>query len=117
MTVSCNDREHIFLDGTAEEWLALEAHAASCPECAKEVHGWKELSVAAAELRDYRENTALWPKIETLLVEQSRSKRGPAAWLEQIFRRRAHPEDLATWIGRSLGTDDGIRGRVSICKS
>ncbi len=85
MTVSCNDREHIFLDGTAEEWLALEAHAASCPECAKEVHGWKELSVAAAELRDYRENTALWPKIETLLVEQSRSKRGPAAWLEQIF--------------------------------
>lgn len=85
MTVSCKDRERIFLDGRAEEWVALETHAASCPECAEEIRGWKELDVAASELRDYRENPALWTKIEALLADQSRTKHGLGGWLEQRF--------------------------------
>jgi hypothetical protein len=85
MTLSCKDRERIFFDGTAEEWLALEAHAATCAECAQELLGWKQLSVAAAELRDHRENPALWTKIEASLLEQSGSKRGLPGWMEHIF--------------------------------
>jgi hypothetical protein len=90
MNISCQDRERIFLDGTTEEWAALEAHAVSCPVCAEEVRAWKSLSVAAAELRDYREDAALWAKIETSLREQEERKRG--FW-----------EKLRLWSEISLG--------------
>ncbi len=76
MNISCNDRERIFLDGSAEEWAALEEHAGSCPACAEEIRAWKSLSVAAEELRDYREDTALWAKIESSLREQNQRRRG-----------------------------------------
>ncbi len=75
MNISCNDRERIFLDGSAEEWAALEGHAGSCPACAEEIRAWKSLSVAAEELRDYREDTALWAKIESSLREQNQRRR------------------------------------------
>ena len=51
MNISCDDRERIFLDGTQEEWTALEAHAAGCPVCRREVETWKNLSLAAADKR------------------------------------------------------------------
>ncbi len=71
MQITCKDRERIFLDGSAEEWAGLELHAASCAECAEEVRAWKALSIAAQELRDYRESPALWPRIETALAQQA----------------------------------------------
>lgn len=67
MSIQCNDRERIFMDGTPEEWAALEQHAASCPECAEEVRAWRELSTAAAELRDYSADPALWTRISASL--------------------------------------------------
>ena len=70
MTITCEDRERIFLDGSPEEWAALEQHAKTCASCAKEVLAWKQLSAAAAELRDYREAPALWAGIESSLREQ-----------------------------------------------
>ena len=70
MKLSCNDRERIFLDGSAEEWAALEQHATSCQACAEEIRAWKSLSVAAEELRSYPEDAGLWGKIETSLREQ-----------------------------------------------
>jgi len=74
MNIPCNDRERIFLDGSAEEWTALEEHAVHCAACAEEIRGWKELSKAAGELRDYREDTALWRKIESSLRENEQGK-------------------------------------------
>ncbi|MGA2420020.1 MAG: hypothetical protein ABSG69_08040 [Candidatus Acidiferrum sp.] len=75
MSIQCNERGRIFMDGTPEEWAALEQHAASCPECAEEVRAWRELSTAAAELRAYSEDPALWTRIsaslETPLAEQA----------------------------------------------
>jgi len=70
MKVRCEDRERIFLDGSAEEWVALEAHAVACAACAEELHAWKQLSAAAGELRDYRESPELWSKIEAPLRER-----------------------------------------------
>jgi hypothetical protein len=70
MTVTCNDRDRIFDDGTPTEWLALEAHAAGCPACAEELRAWKSLSMAAQEMRDYRETPALWARIEGALAEE-----------------------------------------------
>ena len=70
MTIHCDDRERIFLDGSPEEWAALELHANTCPVCAEELRAWKQLSAAAEELRDYQENPALWARIETSLRHQ-----------------------------------------------
>jgi hypothetical protein len=83
MTVTCNDRDRIFEDGTPNEWLALEAHAAGCPACAEELRAWKALSVAAQEMRDYSETPALWARIESALaqVDARRTQRaGRGGW-------------------------------------
>src|SRR5206468_4406681 len=74
MNVTCSDRERIFEDGTPAEWAALEAHATSCPLCAQEVRGWKSLSVAAKQLRDYSDSPSFWPRIERALAEQAGRK-------------------------------------------
>ena len=71
MNVTCSDRDRIFEDGTPAEWVALEAHAASCPLCAEEVRAWKSLSVAALELREYSDSPSFWPRIERALEEQA----------------------------------------------
>src|SRR6266568_7421461 len=74
MNVTCKDRERIFEDGTAAEWAALEAHAASCAECAEELRAWKSLSVAAKELQDYSAGSELWARIERALLEEEPRK-------------------------------------------
>src|SRR6266849_6734522 len=71
MNVTCSDRDHIFEDGKPTEWAALEAHAATCPQCAEEVRAWKSLSVAAKELRDYSDSPSFWPRIERALAEEA----------------------------------------------
>ncbi|HYA64800.1 MAG TPA: hypothetical protein VED66_16465 [Candidatus Sulfotelmatobacter sp.] len=78
MKITCQDRERILLDGSGEEWAALEQHAASCSECAEELRGWKALSVAAEEMRDYRDDPALWARIERSLRAQE--QRRAARW-------------------------------------
>ena len=75
MNASCNDRDHIFQDGTPAEWAALETHAAACAACGEELRAWKSLSVAAAEMRDYTDSPALWPRIQRALAEQSSDAR------------------------------------------
>jgi hypothetical protein len=92
MTISCEDRERVFLDGTAAEWAALETHAASCAVCAGEIRAWKSLSAAAAELRDYREDAALWAKIESSLRQQEKERSAVGFW-----------EKLRLWSDISLG--------------
>ena len=59
MNINCNDRERIFHDGSPEEWAGLEVHAEACADCAEELRAWRQLSAAAAELRDYQESPAL----------------------------------------------------------
>src|SRR5229473_7310398 len=71
MNVTCSDRERIFEDGTPAEWAALETHAASCPFCTEEIRGWKSLSVAAKELREYSDSPSFWPRIEHALAEEA----------------------------------------------
>lgn len=82
MNIHCEDRDRIFEDGTPEEWAALEAHSTGCAECAEELRGWKALSLAAKELRDYSDSPALWPRIESSLAEQAagRQRRNHWAW-------------------------------------
>jgi hypothetical protein len=81
MNVICNDRDRIFEDGTLAEWAALEAHAASCADCADELRSWKSLSVAAREMREYTESPALWPRIERALAEEAaRNMRRARRW-------------------------------------
>ena len=74
MNVTCQDRERILMDGSAEEWAALEAHAASCAECGEELQIWKSMSVAAGEMRRDWETPYLWAKIERALTEQIAEK-------------------------------------------
>ena len=83
MNITCDDRERIFLDGTPEEWLALEAHAATCAGCAEEVRAWKNLSVTASEMHQEWDSAALWPRIEEALKQQSPASNGK--WFHRIF--------------------------------
>jgi hypothetical protein len=85
MKVICKDRERIFIDGTAEEWLALEAHGQRCAECAEELRAWKELSVAAQELREYQEDPALWTRIHSSLIEQKEKRAKRTGWWNAIL--------------------------------
>src|SRR5229473_5642340 len=71
MNVTCSDRDGIFEDGKPTEWAALEAHAATCPQCAEEARAWKSLSIAAEALRDYSASPSLWPRIERALAEEA----------------------------------------------
>jgi len=71
MNVTCSDRERIFEDGTPAEWAALEDHSISCQLCAEEIRGWKSLSVAAKELREYSDSPSFWPRIERALAQQA----------------------------------------------
>src|SRR5258708_13198721 len=71
MNVTCKDRDRILEDGTAAGWIGLGSDAATCGSCADELRGWKFLSLAAAELRDYTESPALWPRIHQALAEQA----------------------------------------------
>jgi hypothetical protein len=88
MNVTCNDRDRIFEDGTLAEWAALEAHAASCADCADELRSWKSLSVAAQEMREYTESPALWPRIERALAEEAtRNTRRARRWSWLSFWR------------------------------
>ena len=75
MNLGCKDRDRIFEDGSATEWAALEEHAATCATCTEEIRAWKSLSVAAAELRDYTDSPALWPRIHQALAEQAATTR------------------------------------------
>jgi len=78
MNVTCEDRERIFMDGNAEEWAALEVHAANCAECGEELQVWKSMSTAAGELRQEWESPYLWSKIERGLQGQMAEK--PSLW-------------------------------------
>jgi hypothetical protein len=102
MQIKCEDRERIFLDGSAEEWAGLELHAVACAECAKEVQAWKSLSVAAEELRDYQENPALWPRIESALAQQARQSASHQPWLERVSFWRNVPVVWQTAIAGAL---------------
>lgn len=83
MNITCNDRERIFMDGTPEEWAALEAHASHCPACREEVSAWKRLSATASEMHEEWNSPALWPRIERALAEQSASIK--ASWWERLL--------------------------------
>jgi len=74
MNINCKDRDRIFLDGSSEEWAAFEQHANTCAACAEEIRVWKQLSIAASELRDYQESPALWSRIESALREQQAAR-------------------------------------------
>jgi hypothetical protein len=86
--IDCNDRDRIFEDGSPADWAALQSHAATCPACAEELRAWNSLSTAAAELRDYTDSPALWPRIHYALAEQtSRAARPESRWTWQSLRQ------------------------------
>ncbi len=102
MQITCNDRERIFLDGNAEEWAALELHAGSCAECPEEVRAWKALSLAAEELRDYRESPGLWPRIEVALTQRAKQGELRKSWVERLVFWRNLPIGWQTAMAGTL---------------
>ena len=100
MTIHCDDRERIFLDGSSEEWAALELHAATCTVCGQELQAWKQLSAAAEELRDYQESPALWSRIETSLRQQQAAPvPRKSMWSSLDFWRHITPAWQSALVG------------------
>ena len=77
MIITCNDRERIFLDGTPEEWTALETHAANCVVCGEELRAWKNL-------HEEWDSPSLWPRIEQALSQQSAASKD--SWWQRLLR-------------------------------
>jgi hypothetical protein len=102
MNVGCADCDRILRDGSAEEWAALEAHAANCRECGEELQAWRALSRAAEELRDYREGAALWAKIENSLKKKEQER----AW--------GFGDKLAIWRGIPVGWQAALAGALAL---
>ncbi len=84
MNIKCNDRERIFLDGTPQEWAALEDHCGYCAACAEELRAWKNLSIAASELHHDWDSPALWPRIEQALSQQQGATSKQSHW-QRLF--------------------------------
>jgi hypothetical protein len=100
MNINCNERERIFLDGSPEEWAALELHSKACADCAEELRAWRQLSTAATELRDYQENPALWARIETSLRQQQAAPAPRKSfWGSLDFWRHISPAWQAALVG------------------
>jgi len=100
MNINCNDRERVFLDGSPEEWAALEQHANICSVCAEELRAWKQLSAAAAELRDYQESPALWARIESSLrQQQAAAVPRKSFWSSLDFLRHVSPAWQSALVG------------------
>src|SRR5271170_886212 len=80
MNITCQERDRIFLDGTPEEWAALELHVAGCQECTEELRAWKNLSVAAKEMQEEPDSPQLWSRIEASLNERAGQERPDSIW-------------------------------------
>jgi len=87
MAMTCDDRERIFLEGTAEEWAALQAHAAACAACREELTAWKNLSVAAAGMHQEWDSPELWPRIAKALAENAPANARASWWQRMIAGR------------------------------
>ena len=100
MNITCDDRERIFLDGSPEEWSALEQHTNTCAVCAEELRVWKQLSTVAGELRDYQESPALWARIESSL-RQHQAVPAPrkSFWSSPDFWRHISPAWQSALVG------------------
>ena len=100
MNTNCDDRERIFLDGSPEEWAALEQHASTCAVCAEELRAWKQLRAAAGELRDYQESPALWARIESSLRQQQATAASRKSfWSSLDFWRHNSPAWQSAMVG------------------
>jgi len=100
MNTNCDDRERIFLDGSPEEWAALEQHANTCAVCAEELRAWKQLRAAAGELRDYQESPALWARIESSLrQQQATAAPSKSFWSSLDFWRHNSPAWQSAMVG------------------
>jgi hypothetical protein len=70
MNVSCKDLDHILERGTPAERTALEAHAAACPACARQLALEREISAAARTLHREWASPDLWPSIHQRLAAE-----------------------------------------------
>jgi hypothetical protein len=104
MNIKCQERERIFLDGTPEEWAALELHAETCAQCGEELSAWKNLSVAAQEMREEVESPLLWSRIETSLKEQA----AVVAKTDSFWQR------LKDWKPLSIGWQTALAGAMAL---
>ena len=89
MTASCRDLERVLQDAGADRDLAaaFDAHAATCPACARELAEWRRVSAAARTLSKSWDSPELWPRIRQELAEESlrapdreRGRRGGIGW-------------------------------------
>jgi len=99
MNIHCDDRERIFLEGSPEEWTALEQHAGTCPVCAEELRAWKQLSTAAEEMRDYQESPTLWARIKSSLRRQQAAPPRKSLWTSLDFWRHILPAWQSAFVG------------------
>jgi len=121
MNAHCQDRERMLRQGDSAELDALAQHAEQCPECAREMRIWNEISLAARDMQKSWESPALWPRIREALIlegqaEEAHPWRGSFTWLWQgaRFHWQATAAALALVAATALGTWMMVRRHVEI---
>ncbi|MEP6993420.1 MAG: hypothetical protein ABI968_02785 [Acidobacteriota bacterium] len=70
MSARCRDLEEALLTEGPDRLAEIEAHAASCASCRRELSEWKQLRAANASLQKSWDSPRLWPRIHQALAEE-----------------------------------------------
>jgi len=111
MSINCNARGRIFLDGAPEEWAALEQHAKLCAACADEIRRMETTERSqTVDMREYRKARAL-ARIENSLAHSNPPAPGAKisgarlGFLAPVFTRLGNPSGRAN--GRRVAVSSG----------
>lgn len=77
MNVNCVDLDRILEREDAAEMAGLQAHAASCEACRRQLALHREISAAAPAMQKNWDSPNLWPRIHQALAEESQRTGAP----------------------------------------
>lgn len=80
-TFQCGDLEEALREESPEMMAALEVHARNCAACGQELLFWREISVAAQEMKRDWPSPTLWPRIAQGLKEEAAKPKTWRTWL------------------------------------
>ena len=80
MKIECKDLPYVLRHEEPELLKALEVHTEVCALCREQFKIWREISLAAGQLRQEWESPGLWPRIHQALAAESQGSKSTRSW-------------------------------------
>jgi hypothetical protein len=87
MSLGCSDLEQVLLDGVPAALAALAEHARGCPDCARQLREWEQISLLAPQLQKRWDSPQLKSRIQRALGDAV-PRASVWAWLSAPLRWR-----------------------------